>query len=996
MDGQVSPPSTSAPMSGATTLEPPSGDAPPSDTSEVVEDEEGSISGRPWWWLGSDADYPGDEEAKRRLQLWVGITVCVGCALYVFWVCHPELIFRNTTPTGGDMGAHVWGPAYLRDHLLPNLRLTGWSPDWYAGFPAFEFYMVIPSLAIVILDVGFLPWWLLPVVAVAAGWLGVQIHRRVRNKPLMWVAEVTLVLLALLSVNIPYNVAFKVVAVSGVISLPACVWYFARGIPLRFGGPELMAIATLPFLVDETLFHIYGGNIASTFAGEFAFSISLSLCFLFLGVVARGLRHGRNAGWASVLFALCALCHVIPFFFACLGAALLFVLRPGVKRLQWMAVAAVPGGLMALWWYLPFLWNSAYMNDMGWEKLGPLPDQAGVKHDNLTEYLRYLLPFAPHKQDSGTIVQDPNMLHGKVFFVLAVVGAILSLVLMVRAGIYLTIMTAVSALAFWLMPQARFWNARVLPFYYLFVYLLAALGIWLAIRAIFLIAVGDWVHPPDWVAVTAIGMVALIVLVTLNMSMRWLPGGKEITKADGTPAYQWGPFTASYVGPTRGWAAWNLSGYEDQKSDANPSGKSWLEFKALIDTMKKVGATNGCGRSLWEYGDFLNNYGTPMAPMLLPYFTDGCIGSQEAVYFESSSTTPFHFIMQDELSKQCSCAQRFDIFGVDPAPYHGFDLDQGIDHLQMLGVRYYLAYTDQAKAAADASPRLRKIAESHPAKGPPGAGDLKSWSVYEVEGVNLAEGLPNLPAVWTNVKDNIHSWAKPAVDWFEHKNEWNVQRSSSGPSNWPRLAFSAGKQPKVVRVSHPAKVTNIKEGRDSITFDVDQVGKPVVVRTSYFPNWVADGAEGPYRVAPNQMVVVPTSKHVVLSYSRSPIELFSMLLSLIGLALIFVFYRWWNPGSWTSREWIGDQLYPVRGRRAADGDGAGDDTADGGGDDIDSGQGVIDVAADEPVESVGAVEPVGASTLADLQPSAPPVPPSTPIDPTNEPDRGGAGSTEAT
>ncbi len=36
------------------------------------------------------------------------------------------------------MGAHVWGPAFLRDHLLPQGRLTGWTPDWYDGFPAYS------------------------------------------------------------------------------------------------------------------------------------------------------------------------------------------------------------------------------------------------------------------------------------------------------------------------------------------------------------------------------------------------------------------------------------------------------------------------------------------------------------------------------------------------------------------------------------------------------------------------------------------------------------------------------------------------------------------------------------------------------------------------------------------------------------------------------------------------------------------------------------------
>ena len=59
-----------------------------------------------------------------------------GGRVFVFVQLQPGLMFTNTTPAGGDMGAHVWGPAYMRDHLLPNLRLTGWAPDWYAGFPA--------------------------------------------------------------------------------------------------------------------------------------------------------------------------------------------------------------------------------------------------------------------------------------------------------------------------------------------------------------------------------------------------------------------------------------------------------------------------------------------------------------------------------------------------------------------------------------------------------------------------------------------------------------------------------------------------------------------------------------------------------------------------------------------------------------------------------------------------------------------------------------------
>ena len=59
-------------------------------------------------------------------------------------------ILTDNTPAGGDMGAHVWGPAFLRDHLLPHFHLSGWTPDWYDGFPAYQFYMVVPALMVVL------------------------------------------------------------------------------------------------------------------------------------------------------------------------------------------------------------------------------------------------------------------------------------------------------------------------------------------------------------------------------------------------------------------------------------------------------------------------------------------------------------------------------------------------------------------------------------------------------------------------------------------------------------------------------------------------------------------------------------------------------------------------------------------------------------------------------------------------------------------------------
>ena len=83
---------------------------------------------------------------ERRTQLALAAAIIVFATLMVFFTLQPSLIFRNNTPTGGDMGAHVYGPAYLRDHLLTSFRLSGWSNDWYAGLPIYRFYMVVPAI----------------------------------------------------------------------------------------------------------------------------------------------------------------------------------------------------------------------------------------------------------------------------------------------------------------------------------------------------------------------------------------------------------------------------------------------------------------------------------------------------------------------------------------------------------------------------------------------------------------------------------------------------------------------------------------------------------------------------------------------------------------------------------------------------------------------------------------------------------------------------------
>ena len=130
--------------------------------------------------------------------------------------------------------------------------------------------------------------------------------------------------------------------------------------------------------------------------------------------------------------------------------------------------------------------------------------------------------------------------------------------------------------------------------------------------------------------------------------------------------------------------------------------------------MAAVAGERGCGRVMWEYGlKRLDSYGSPMSLMLLPHWTDGCLGSMEGLFFESTQTVPFHFINQDELSAEPSRPVR-------AVPYDGVDVADGVAHMQLFGVRYYMAFSEPLIAVARAHEDLTEVAAEPP------------WVMFEV------------------------------------------------------------------------------------------------------------------------------------------------------------------------------------------------------------------------------------------------------------------------
>ncbi len=797
--------------------------------------------------------------ARTSLRSWIELAVVAGCCAAVFIWLGPSNIFADTTPTGGDLGAHVWAPAFLRDELLPNWQIRGWSTDWYAGFPAFQFYMVLPYLVILAVDVA-----------------------------------------------LPYVVAFKLVAISGVVLLPAAGWAMARLARWQRPLPELCAAAMLLFAFQIN-YTIYGGNIASTLAGEFAFAMGLCAALVYFGLLLRSLETGLGRARATLALAAVALLHPITLAFAIAATviaiavralhrlpeitgkakaawviagsvllmvvvwnltesgfvrvAVLAVLVAGLLLLEWrrawwaLTIGAVGGAVSAFWSY-PFFARRAFLNDMGWEKI-----------NNVRTSL-----FFPDEAAGDAVRHSITWL-----LVLAGVAAIVGLLRWQRLTLTLVAIAATMGMAFVHWPQHRLWNARILPFWYLSLYLLAAVGVWVLADALIRSDKSKQMAQVARAAVAPVATLAAIGFVALYLGI--LPWQRF-----DNGEYRWGPLTVDQSDRNfvQGWANWNFTGYEQRSG--------YPTYLSLIEALSQVGEERGCGSVLWEYGaEELGSYGTPMAPMLLPHWTDRCISSMEGLYFESSPTVPFHFLMQSELSLGPSRAMR-------GLPYSDLDLDLGVSHLQLSGVKYYAAFSTEVLTLAEQSDLLTPVAFADP------------WIVYEVADSKVVEPLAYEPTVVNDAPVAGRSWTDPAVIWFNDRSSWDVHVTADGPADWERIellpplneqaesrraadvaaTFTRFDQvsPSSRRALPAVTVSDVVQGGERLSFRVDRIGVPVLVKVSYFPNWQVQGAQGPYRTTPNWMVVVPTDHVVEMRFAATGVEYTAWLLTVAGILVL--------------------------------------------------------------------------------------------------------------
>jgi 6-pyruvoyl-tetrahydropterin synthase related domain len=621
-----------------------------------------------------------------------------------------------------------------------------------------------------------------------------------------------------------------------------------------------MAVAAVGFLFfkggdDPTVGfnqHIMGGNLASTLAGEFSYVLAVAFALAFLGVLARAFDERRFIALAAALLAATVLSHLVVAIFAVLGALIVWAMHRPFRNLNVAAAVGGVGALVTAVWVVPLLATLAYTTD--------------TRYEPITEFVTYMFPS-----------------YLWWAFLLALVAIVAGVLELRRSTLVLVLLTLAGGLLFRLWEewgQTPAWNLRFLPFWYLGVFLLAGVGAAELVRGAAALAArfvagerpgasagragGDDAEEPATGAAaraTTAPSRGLVRLVTIGSLMVVLPLA-SLWRVEATEGFL--PY----------WVRWNYSGYEETDG---LSAKDYPEFRRLMDTMAELPP----GRALWEPGGDINRYGTTIAPMLLPYYTDGRITSMEGVYYEASATTPYFFMAAAALAESPSN-------NVRELPYRTIaDFDLGVEWMRVLGVRYYLAHTAGAIARADANTDLRLVATV-----PDLDGNLPDgWRIYEVLDSEMVASLEHEPAVVEDVAP--HDWQdEVGVPWFDDPEALDRLLTADGPSEWRRAPADEALD-VARREVESAGVSDVEVGDDSISFRVERTGAPVVVKTSYFPNWRAEGASGPYRATPNYMVVVPTEEEVRLEYATTDAEWLGRLgtvLGLIGLGALV----WWG------------------------------------------------------------------------------------------------------
>ena len=228
-------------------------------------------------------------------------------------------------PTGGDSASHLLYVWLYADRLLFSGKVLPWVPEVFGGLPFLSYYFPLPFIV-----------------------------------------------MALLSKLIGIAPAFKWGSFLAAMLLPGAVFVAGRRwLRMSWAVALFGALGALAFLLHEQN-SIWGGNLLSTLAGEFAYSYGLCLAILTMIAWLRAVQAGR--GWIvpALLEAATGFCHGFPLLLAAFSTA--FLLFDGNRFQRTLALLA-RGHLLAFCLLAGWLWPMIEMHGLTIPNDAPFPVQ---------------------------------------------------------------------------------------------------------------------------------------------------------------------------------------------------------------------------------------------------------------------------------------------------------------------------------------------------------------------------------------------------------------------------------------------------------------------------------------------------------------------------------------------------------------------------------------------------------------------------------------------
>lgn len=688
------------------------------------------------------------EFLKRNKERIIDIIVLILIISFLLSYFKPSLLFSKTTASGGDTGAHYYPVYYMKEHLIPNLKLSGWDMGWYGGFPIYQYYMPLTSLIIV-----------------------------------------------LISYIIPLEIAFKIGTVLGTFLLPLITFFSLRFIlKFKFPIPIISSLMTIPFLFIEDN-SMWGGNILSTLAGEFAYSLALSLAILYICIAIKNVENKK--GWliSGLLLGLIGLTHLFVFIFVSISSLILLFNKNFRLRIKYLSKIYFLAFLLMAFWVIPLMSTLEYTtpNRFIWD--------IGLK-DIATIFPKIILPvviFAIPSIYELIIKKDKKIL----FF-------------------YFLIF--ISYFLFWIGSKSIFHlvNIRFLPFLQLSIVFLSAYML------------------SGWISRLKLNSISIMVLIMLVSTFLWVN-----TNVKAAPQ----------------WIKWNYEGYEGKLT--------WNEFKEINDLLL---STSSNARIFFEHAPSFDRFGTIRAFEMLPFFAKK--NTLEGLQTEASISAPFIFYIDSELSD----------LPAHPLPkyyYSGFDIENGTKHLKMFNVKYVIADSKRLQKGLNDNEEYKLLK-----KGRTQVYELLTNNGKYVEVLDYEPFL--IPA-----KEN---WKKISYDWFANPSLTETKLVFTDKLTKEEIKrFKLINKDEEVNISNIPKIkigANCKISEDISNEKIEVITScpdmPHIIKISYFPNWKVNGAEKIYLVSPSFMLVFPKSNNFTLYYDRTYLDIFGLVLSVIGFLIILV------------------------------------------------------------------------------------------------------------